>query len=366
MKSKKQHHEKTEIISGLNIFQVHSILKTMKIYANGKMQARVTVFIQAYDANKKPVLLSEDQLASIKLIDYITGKELSGKWSYNAKKNKYIHTPPDNLFSQTSYSLYEEQENKTVQHYTYWVTTHDVNTINISAQIILNNKKYNIQEGSKFNSYVTVVGDAPIHHTADSLTIEEQKDIKSGKYKSEVETYVDIINKTLASHTNYYKWSQSNYYIKLKKGYGYAIKDAYVWQTANDDDPSNIEFRRFSYLIDHDNLYLFFIWGTYQEENKYVGYPDITNNVIQPTGDTSPPLITATTASPQVHLDILNPGTGVVSVTKLCFQPPYAAFWGSEFSFKPYFYFHDEYGNKSNNIRIIMNKDNQSFHLIDA
>ncbi|PHM29997.1 hypothetical protein [Xenorhabdus innexi] len=365
MKAKTQHNDQHENIYGLDKFRIEPVLKSktgpiqLKVFANGKMQVGVVVVIQAKDDNDNIVTLSEDQLKSIKLINYDTGDVLSDEWTYDTVKNEYYHTFPGEPSSQIFDSLDEEQKNHTIQKQIYWVSTSNPEPMEIGAQVTLNNKQYNTLIGSSFKSSVIILGYPPILYNSDNLIIEEQKDIKKGKYKA---TRVDV-SKWFPTRkkTEYLEWSQTNYYIKPKNGN--AIKNACVWNTSHDCGRSNVQYRRFSYLTKHYNLYLFFLWGTYQKKNKLTGYPDVTTTIHT---DNWLGTDSTFTASPQVHLDILNPGTGVVSVTKLYFKPPYADIWGFEFSFKPYFYFHDVYGNKSNNIRIIMNEDNQSFHLIDA
>ncbi|MCC8366944.1 hypothetical protein J8V57_11750 [Xenorhabdus sp. PB61.4] len=363
MKSKIPNNDKSSNIDRLSKFDVELLsgLTEGNVYANGNMQVGVNVLIQAADNNDSLIILSDEQLDGIQLIDYSTGEELSGGWAYSTKENEYTHTFPGETSPQILDSLYKEQANSSFQIRTYWVTTSSAETIQIGAKIKLDSQTYSIQDGASFGSHVIVVGHSPINYDSDSLNIEEQKNIKSGKYKVvRVDSYSDWTPKKTKS-TEYHKWSQTNYYIKPKNEF--TVKDAHVWNTAYDDDPSNIQFRRFSYLTNNDNLYIFYLWGTYQNKNKKAGWVNITKSfhTNDLTGEDS-----EFTASPQVYLDTLNPNTDVVSVTKLYFSPPYPAFWGEEGYYEPYFNFHDIYGNRSGNIRVIINEDHQSFHLQDA
>ncbi|WP_426575512.1 hypothetical protein ACP179_02310 (plasmid) [Xenorhabdus stockiae] len=366
MESINKKNDQLAIIHTLSKFEIklHSGFKEANVYANRRMQVGVYILIQAKDDNDRLIQLSDEQLDSIQLINHSTGNELSGEWVYNSIENNYSHTFPDDPPLQRMDSLYEEKTNKTPQHKLYWILTSKTETMKIGAQIILNNKKYNTMEGTPSNSHVVIISHPEINYISDNLIIEEQKDIKSGKYKFEFERYIDIVGTKLGGFTHYYKWNQTNYYIKSKNGF--PVKDSYIWNTVNDDEPSNIEFRRFSYLTNNDNLYLFFIWGIHQEKNKIVGHPDVNKEVSIPSGDFAPPTIESTTASIQVHLDTLNPHSDAVSITKLYFESPQNDFWGTNSHCKPYFYFHDIYGNRSGHIRVIINEDHQSFHLQDA
>ncbi|PHM68100.1 hypothetical protein [Xenorhabdus sp. KJ12.1] len=367
MKSKKQKNDQESNIKGLNKFQIYltSGNKEDSVYANGKMQIGIRILIRAVNDSDKQVILSDEQLESIKLINYSTGKELSNGWIYNDRENKYNHVFPNQSSQEIFYSLHEENKDDIFQHKIYWVTTSHVEEMQIGAQIKLNGKTYNTLAGTSFDSRVIVIGYQPITYNSDDLIIEKPEHITSGKYKFNVVRYIPNIE-TLSNDNYYYKWSQTNYYIKSKNGF--KIKDAYVWKTVNNDEPSNMEFRRFSYLVNQDNLYLFFIWGTYQEKNKLVGHPDISKSVTDTPHDFYPSAVTLSTGSPQVHLDILNPHSDVVSITKLYFESPQEYFWETEKSKsdKPNFYFHDVYGNRSGHMRVIINKDNQSFYLQDA
>ncbi|WP_323871964.1 hypothetical protein, partial [Xenorhabdus doucetiae] len=153
----------------------------------------------------------------------------------------------------------------------------------------------------------------------------------------------------------YYNWTQDNFYITPKKGY--PVKDTEVWNGFFSVDPNNVSFRRFTYLTNHDQLHLLFFWDTLQE-NRTAGCGNVSRNF----SEHGYPEITA---HPQVQI-YTTPRADAISVSKLYFQAPRAAFWGQEEYYKPQFNFHDIYGNQSGDIQIIVNEDHQSFHLEDA
>ena len=62
-----------------------------KIYANGRMQARVIVCISCHDSEGREVRPTPEIVESLKLIEYLGGADLGSPWSVSETPNKYRH-----------------------------------------------------------------------------------------------------------------------------------------------------------------------------------------------------------------------------------------------------------------------------------
>ncbi|MDC9592697.1 hypothetical protein [Xenorhabdus sp. IM139775] len=359
MNSLTQHKSQSEKIIGLSHFTIslRSGHPQDHVFANGNMQVEVVVNIRASGADNKTVVLSDEQLNSIQLIDYDSGHKLSGEWSYSSVENNYAHTfPVIGLSQSTLDSSYKEQLDDTfLQRKFYWVTTTKIETIQIGAQISLDQTSYKTTDEG-FGTSIIITGHAPITYYSADLKIEEQKDIDSGTY---------AVHPTDPNANNgqdlQFKWSQTNFYITPTKGH--PVKDTEVWNVASGNDPGNVNFRRFTYLTNQDNLYLMFLWGTLKE-NRTAGVDTV--NVISKGDDAGRNVgIVVLAAYPEVQINT-TPRDDAISVSKLYFEAPCPAFWGQESYFSSTFNFHDIYGNQSGNIEIVVDEDNQSFHLKDV
>ncbi|WP_282363769.1 hypothetical protein [Pseudomonas sp. PS01297] len=62
-----------------------------KIYANGRMRARLIVCVSCLDSEGREVRPAPEILESLKLIEYFGGADLGSHWSVSEKPNKYRH-----------------------------------------------------------------------------------------------------------------------------------------------------------------------------------------------------------------------------------------------------------------------------------
>ncbi|KVK96215.1 hypothetical protein WJ45_20065 [Burkholderia ubonensis] len=316
-----------------------------KLFANGNMQIGVVVSITAIDDSGQQVILSDDQLNSIQLIDYSTYQVLSGGWAYSSQENSYNHSFPGEIVSGASDpSARQDRTDDRVsdgqpQIKVYWVTTTSVESIQIGAQVTLNGTTYSTHS-TGFDSHVGANGQQPVTYSVSSLKVEVDENVPWGHYSVEV-----------MGQEGQENWEQHNYYIYPTNGIN--IEDYSVWNTFNNDDHEDLDFRQFTYLTNNDNLKLWYLWGTLQE-GREVGRSDIT------WGDGP----FSCTLHPRANINT-SPRANAITVTGMSFGWPSYAHWGPEGYYNPYFSFRDVYGNTSGPIRIIIESDHMSFHLED-
>ncbi|GCB25861.1 hypothetical protein AAWM_08746 [Aspergillus awamori] len=135
---------------------------TDSIFANGQMQAKVVVTIRAINASTGAnYQLTDAELQSIKLINYYTKVEVTGKWFYSTTENEFAHAlpragaPVDPIADGS-------------QYINFWVSSTQIGYENIAAQI---SQPGAVQSnvvtttGGSFNSMVTIAAIEPITYT---------------------------------------------------------------------------------------------------------------------------------------------------------------------------------------------------------
>ncbi|GLA10144.1 hypothetical protein AnigIFM60653_001787 [Aspergillus niger] len=187
-----------------------------EIFANGKMQAQINVRIQAliYGTNT-PYQLTESDLESLKLIDYSTKEELTGKWTYSRdEEEEFVHTMPGQQPSAAPV-VPNADDSQTV---VLWVSSAMLGDKRIAAQITELGEKPVIvtTAGGSFDSSITIEAKQPITYTMSDVTV-TREDTAAGYWYKEV--------RVKGVWTTYrYAWDQDNYYVK-SNGYPFVKVD---------------------------------------------------------------------------------------------------------------------------------------------
>ncbi|MGQ5523972.1 hypothetical protein ACUHMQ_12015 [Chitinimonas sp. PSY-7] len=213
----------TQALSGIATFEVKfdagSSVTSKKIYANGRMQARVLVMIRGKDAQGNEVALDAATLGKIKLIRYNGGDDLQGGWSASKTENNYEHEFPSMASREADLqefgAKHAEEEIEVVQdqmvgeavsgnatgnreariepqRMDFWVTSSSTGTLQIAAAVTLPNgtvvKTNNSGgPGGSFNSSVTLEGKSPETYSIEAFKFDEV--LKQGTTDTEYRTY---------------------------------------------------------------------------------------------------------------------------------------------------------------------------------
>ncbi|MCJ1346265.1 hypothetical protein MMC31_004480 [Peltigera leucophlebia] len=272
------------------------------LYANGRMQVPVTVFIKAVKKGKtKRYYLSQQQLAGIELIDYgNSASTLSGAWTYSIQANEFANTlsAATSTASTTLTTLTtgaalhvrastglrpskrtnandsddsddsDDDDDEDSQSQVYWVSTTKVENKNVGARIMQPDGKTVNTHSKNFDSHVTLVGQEPITYTTDNITM-TREDTANGTYRFDWQSAGDS-----NWYTAYKNWDQDNYYISTNK-HTLLKADIYVYDPDGHcnghDDDSRLANSYAFWAPDGKNLKLFFIWNYGKEAIKTAG-----------------------------------------------------------------------------------------------
>ncbi|KIA75673.1 hypothetical protein HK57_00534 [Aspergillus ustus] len=269
-----------------------------RVYANGRMQVGVDVYIKAVDDDTKArYTLSKTELDSIKLVDYNdTSKELHGPWTYTGTKNKYAHSFPasgtsnravkathlraaaedskssedDDAHSLTSaVSVLAVQQDSSAQCKTYWVSTTKNETKKVAARIVqgTDSATRNTHDGKTFDSYVSLTGEEPVTYTTSNISW-YREDTANGEYDYEWENVLG----TWFTAKN--KWDQDNYYVTTTT---HKLFKADIWQYDTTGLKNGFQDDKglancYSYFAeDKKNMKLLFIWEYDSEKTTSAG-----------------------------------------------------------------------------------------------
>ncbi|WP_446471235.1 hypothetical protein [Xenorhabdus stockiae] len=368
MKPQQKNNNPSEEIKNLMEFSIElsSGHQNDTIYANGNMQAGVRINIKANSAGGHIIHLSDEQLNSIELINYVTSEKLVGKWSYSSVENYYNHTfrppystPDDKDFSSSYKSIKDDKldNDPDIQKKSYWITTTEVAPIKIAAQITLDGITYATNQGY-FDSSADINGYSPIVYHARNLMIPPSEKTNSGIY--DVTVITKEYDTEIERHTEHYNWEQYNYYVRPKPDVGgFKVKSVEIADTYNDTEVNDNDYHGFTHRTESQNLHLCFLWGTEKIEKRKAGNQTREKKYSRPDFYDSKTYI----ATPEVEI-LTTPNNDTISISRLYFQSPEEGFWEDFSNNKPKFKFIDEYGNQSNQIKIEM-EDYQSFYLED-
>lgn len=167
-------------------------VESKRLYANGRMQVRVWVFVEAQDADGNPVSLPYfPDLFSARLIEYHTGEPLkvdvyTGSplqgWSSSPIENKYSHEVPGwGLSSLVSDRLSAFRQAPLV----FWVSSSVVGQTQIAVEVTLQGKVYRSNnttnpDGRKINKSVVLHAERKATYAIDQFRWDlERPNIKS-------------------------------------------------------------------------------------------------------------------------------------------------------------------------------------------
>ncbi|PHM55837.1 hypothetical protein [Xenorhabdus sp. KK7.4] len=358
------------IITGLPTFTLILLdgKREGELFANGNMQIGIAIDILAANVHLDKVTLSPEQLDSIELLDIVTHEKLTGDWTYSSDENDYSHTYPrgDVTRDINLSSGRDTTKDDGSQRKVYWLKTKKEETKEIIAKITLCGKEYlSYHNVTADGSYIDVHGRRAIVYHPENIDFKFIENFTSGKYefKSTETTHSIFGDETHPPTFSYHDWIQNNYYIFPLSGY--EVKDVYVQHTKNDENPNRYDYLRFTHHTRDNDLFLWFIWGRYKEEEKNAGAS--YNMVEKDKRD----ITIRYEATPQVKI-VTTPRTDVVSMSRLYFESPLSKrdgifpddshFWNDKPNQVPQFKFHDIYGNESVFIKIIMNNADK-FHF---
>ncbi|PWY69619.1 hypothetical protein BO94DRAFT_590404 [Aspergillus sclerotioniger CBS 115572] len=249
---------------------------TDTLYANGRMQVPIDVSIKAV-VNDETYTLSEQELASIKLVRYVSPDEdLPDGWDYTASENEFDHVMPTTVTNIKNNRDSDIPAPAEALHITpradhqvkrYWVSTTHVENEQIAASILSPSGEIitTHEEESGFDSYVALTGVAPITYHKDDLVTDKysnKDDVEKHEWSFSYEGL------PLARGTCY----QQNVYVSLKnermlKSEVTGVKrgDSEFW--------FNHAYRRHvPSWVDH-GVDIHYIWDTGDPEQQWVGQP---------------------------------------------------------------------------------------------
>ncbi|KLU16789.1 MULTISPECIES: hypothetical protein [Xenorhabdus] len=360
--STQQHNVFLKKIMSLPTFnlELSSGEREVHLFANGNMQVCIIVNIQAATDNEEVVTLSTEQLDSIELVDKTTDKKLSGEWEYSSEENDYRHHLPGRSITRDTNLSYERDaisDEPKPQKKIYWLKTKKSEIITIMARVTLDGKTYSSDDYHHKGSHIVVTGHEPIIYHSDSLEPVIEETVTSGTYgvKQTITTY-SLFGTNTQITFQYPQWTQNNYYLLPKKSQGYAVHDVEIRNTINDEDTLKYDYRRFTHHTRSNNLYLWFLWGTYNAE-RTAGAAYQVLEFDDPHGTSS----FKWEATPQEKI-VTTTRTDAISLSRLYFESPRPDFWVDEADQIPQFKFRDIYGNESVFLKVIMDNAD-SFHL---
>lgn len=314
------------------------------VYANGNMQVGVNVTLVAIDESGTQIMLTDAQLNSIQLVDWDTLDSLPGGWNYTQTENEYNHSFPGSPPREASNNPVSDA---TPQNKVYWVSTSKVESLKIGAKIVLGGTTYSTNS-TEHKSSITVTGRQALKFTAANFKVDVKSDVSKGKYYGEL--YICNNGKKLEDITP--EWTQDCVYISLDN---VKIKYIYVGGTANDSGKGDADYRNFSYVTMHNNLFWWCLWGDDKDgQSVGPGYMD---------GKFGGEICIKATATIPVSP---HENDNTVNLSLFHFNGD-IGFWGKESYRTPHFSVVDTYGNQSGKIVIQLKKyDWGNFTLEDG
>ncbi|RPA93704.1 hypothetical protein L873DRAFT_1830615 [Choiromyces venosus 120613-1] len=318
------------------------------LYANGRMQVPVRVYIKAIKKGMtERFYLTQSELDTIKLVDYDdTANILSGGWTYSDEANDFnitlslaTSTASVALYTRASLEGGEvkaevKQDDDNAQFKEYWVSTTKVENKKIAASIKQSDGKTITSHSTTFDSCVTLTGKQPITYTTDNITV-TREDTADGDYQFEWQS---------AGNGNWYDsrkhWDQDNYYISTN---AYTLKKADIHtydhtgsQNGNQSDTGLAHCYGYK-AADDKNLKLSFIWDFGKETTKAAGlYREATIT----------DWFTSCGRKAHAKIDIkVNQKKNALCLTRLAIDCP-DTIWGTQWSYYGcWFQLYDIYGN---------------------
>ncbi|QMW32390.1 hypothetical protein F9C07_2284604 [Aspergillus flavus] len=298
---------------------------TDALYANGQMQVPVIVGIKAVDQNYSPYTLTEAELKRITLVDYYnTATEIKGNWYYSTEENEFAHSLP------TSRDPGQPIRQEGPQYITFWVSTTKVENKNIAARITqTTDNKVITTNSSSFNSRVTLTSREPIRYTTDDVNL-VRENTSSGKWPVSTNHNGALVNTVL------YNYTQNNYYVTSKL-YPFIKGEIYNYDAtgkSNNVISSPYLKNAYAYLIDRNDVKIFFIWPMTSESTEEPG-------VSRMVGSASPWTLVYAKAYVKV-----NQRANALCLTRMHYSCN-TNYWIRDWTMNAWFRLYDRYGNKA-------------------
>jgi len=164
-------------------FEVPGI-ESKKIFANGRMQARVWVFVEAVDESGTPVPLAYyPDLISTRLIRFHDGKPLAREaytgqpmpgWNAGTQENRYTHEMPGAVYSSGGAG------GSTGTPLEFWVSSSEAGQLQIAVEVTVQGKVYRSNnsvnpDGGKINKSIVIVAERSPEYSPDLFTWKSQE-----------------------------------------------------------------------------------------------------------------------------------------------------------------------------------------------
>lgn len=157
------------------VFDSHPNNVSKKIFANARMQARITVLINCIDNNGRDVRPPDAMLKSLKLIHYNGGHDLGSQWTVREVPNQYRHDISGVAGRQRRDASDEDERGVVVER---WVSCDQIDETRIAVAITLpngrvakSNNPHSLMGGS--DSSVTLEAIAPVRYGAEYFRLEK-------------------------------------------------------------------------------------------------------------------------------------------------------------------------------------------------
>ena len=109
------------------------------LYANGRMQVKVQVVVAGVDRDGNVVAVSDEVMESIRLIHYDSGKTLRNGWRASAEQGRFTLAVAHTVTDMDDEDDGDEGSSGQRRVRTFWVSSENVETIQIGASIKFDN-----------------------------------------------------------------------------------------------------------------------------------------------------------------------------------------------------------------------------------
>nr|WP_314876556.1 hypothetical protein [uncultured Pseudomonas sp.] len=136
-------------VANIEFFQVKGVGSSIHnsdcpLYPNGYQQTYVDVVLRPVNANREPVALTDEDIRKIKIVDYLTGANLSSQ--YQITRSRSDLDKKFQYFTGTSASHLEPAQNDTAVK--FWIKTTAEKSRQIAATIEINGTHYHTHDAN--------------------------------------------------------------------------------------------------------------------------------------------------------------------------------------------------------------------------
>ena len=163
------------------------------LYANGRMQVRVLVFIHGVDNDGDGAsLYGHPALQSLRLIAYNGGRPLDGEWTAAVQENRYAHevsggAPRVTQIPQMSDNRISDDADP-VQIFEFWVSASRPGIMEVAAEIVINGVVLR-SNGVGFDSSITLEAIPPKEYPLNSFSLNKHNDAQQRAQFDSVQIY---------------------------------------------------------------------------------------------------------------------------------------------------------------------------------